>query len=48
MRDKKPTVKAANAWQKVRVSVVEALPVAIKTGWWLIRLIIPVSLAVLF
>ena len=35
-----------NAWQKVKNSVVEALPVALKTGWWLIRLIIPVSLAV--
>ncbi len=34
------------AWQKVKNSVVEALPVALKTGWWLIRLIIPVSLAV--
>jgi len=36
----------ATSWQKVKGSVVEALPVALKTGWWLIRLIIPVSLAV--
>ncbi len=34
------------SWQKIKGSVVEALPVALKTGWWLIRLIIPVSLAV--
>ena len=46
MRNKKPTATAAIAWQKVKLSVVEALPVALKTGWWLIRLILPVSLAV--
>lgn len=34
------------AWQKVKASVIDAMPVALKTGWWLIKLIIPVSLAV--
>ena len=44
MSDKRPA--AALAWQKVRISVVEAMPMALKTAWWLIRLIIPVSLGV--
>ena len=39
-------IETRTSWQKVKGSVVEALPVALKTGWWLIRLIIPVSLAV--
>ncbi len=31
---------------KIRTAVTQAIPVALKTGWWLIKLIIPVSLAV--
>jgi len=35
-----------SAFGKIRNAVKEAIPVALKTGWWLIKLIIPVSLAV--